>query len=76
MLAVVYGGWSGLGEGGDWGKVPAAIPVMIFSLVYHDLAPGKDNLVEVLLGLIQQAKECLPVHDAQFYCSTLCLFGW
>ncbi|XP_059457368.1 uncharacterized protein LOC132187172 isoform X3 [Corylus avellana] len=39
VLAVVYGGWSGLGEGGDWGKVPATIPVMIFSLVYHDLAP-------------------------------------
>ncbi|XP_062154215.1 uncharacterized protein LOC133862423 isoform X2 [Alnus glutinosa] len=39
VLAVVYGGWSGLGEGGDWGKVPAAIPIMIFSLVYHDLTP-------------------------------------
>lgn len=41
VLAVVYGGWSGLGGGGDWGKVPATVPViMISSLVYHDLPPG------------------------------------
>lgn len=40
MLAVAIGGWSGLEGSGDWGKVPATIPVIIFSLVYHDLAPG------------------------------------
>lgn len=40
MLAVTFGGWSGLEGSGDWGKVPATIPVIIFSLVYHDLAPG------------------------------------
>ncbi|KAK6144793.1 hypothetical protein DH2020_021613 [Rehmannia glutinosa] len=40
VLAVVFGGWSGFeGSGGDWGKVPATLPVMIFALVYHDLAP-------------------------------------
>ncbi|XP_075670674.1 uncharacterized protein LOC142640453 isoform X3 [Castanea sativa] len=39
VLAVVSGGWAGLGGSGDWGKVPATIPVIIFSLVYHDLAP-------------------------------------
>ncbi|KAM5556041.1 tyrosine-specific transport protein [Rosa sericea] len=39
VLAVVFGGWSGLQGSGDWGKVPATIPVIIFSLVYHDLAP-------------------------------------
>ncbi|KAK9282801.1 hypothetical protein L1049_011023 [Liquidambar formosana] len=39
VLAVVFGGWSGLEGSGDWGKVPATIPVIIFSLVYHDLAP-------------------------------------
>ncbi|KAI8563724.1 hypothetical protein RHMOL_Rhmol03G0131100 [Rhododendron molle] len=39
VLAVVFGGWSGLEGGGDWGKVPPTIPVIIFSLVYHDLAP-------------------------------------
>ncbi|KAL6952696.1 hypothetical protein U1Q18_022011 [Sarracenia purpurea var. burkii] len=38
-LAVVFGGWSGLEGASDWGKVPATIPVVIFSLVYHDLAP-------------------------------------
>lgn len=41
MLAVVFGGWSGVEGNGDWGKVPATVPVIIFSLVYHDLAPGK-----------------------------------
>lgn len=41
VLAVVFGGWSGLEGSGDWGKVPATLPVIIFSLVYHDLAPGK-----------------------------------
>ncbi|KAJ8766042.1 hypothetical protein K2173_020558 [Erythroxylum novogranatense] len=39
VLAVVFEGWSGLEGSGDWGKVPATIPVMIFSLVYHDLIP-------------------------------------
>lgn len=41
VLAIVFGGWSGFGGNGDWTKVPGTIPVMIFSLVYHDLAPGK-----------------------------------
>ncbi|KAL3650034.1 hypothetical protein CASFOL_006437 [Castilleja foliolosa] len=40
ILAVVFGGWSGFEfSGGDWGKVPETLPVMIFALVYHDLAP-------------------------------------
>ncbi|KAH7853794.1 hypothetical protein Vadar_006696 [Vaccinium darrowii] len=39
VLAIVFGGWTGLEGAGDWGKVPATIPVIIFSLVYHDLAP-------------------------------------
>ncbi|KAH9768278.1 hypothetical protein KPL71_011552 [Citrus sinensis] len=39
VIAVVFGGWSGLDGSGNWGKVPATIPVIIFSLVYHDLAP-------------------------------------
>lgn len=41
ILAVVLGGWSGFGGTGDWGKVPSTIPVIIFSLVYHDTTPGK-----------------------------------
>ncbi|KAI3793435.1 hypothetical protein L1987_36054 [Smallanthus sonchifolius] len=39
VLGIVFGGWSGFEGNGDWTKVPASIPVMIFSLVYHDLAP-------------------------------------
>lgn len=40
-VAVLFGGWSGFeAGGGDWGKVPATVPVMIFALVYHDIAPG------------------------------------
>lgn len=42
VLAVLFGGWSGLdGSSGHWEKVPATLPVMIFALVYHDLAPGE-----------------------------------
>ncbi|GAA0141951.1 hypothetical protein LIER_02970 [Lithospermum erythrorhizon] len=39
VLAISFGGWTGLGGDGDWQKVPATLPVVIFSLVYHDLAP-------------------------------------
>ncbi|MED6207838.1 hypothetical protein PIB30_039386 [Stylosanthes scabra] len=39
VLAVVFGGWSGVGGNNDWTKVPPTIPVIIFSLVYHDIAP-------------------------------------
>ncbi|KAL7109344.1 hypothetical protein ACP275_06G170400 [Erythranthe tilingii] len=41
LVAVHFGGWSGFegGGSGDWGKVPATLPVLIFTLVYHDLAP-------------------------------------
>ncbi|KAI7994421.1 hypothetical protein LOK49_LG11G00854 [Camellia lanceoleosa] len=39
VLAIVFGGWSGLEGDGDWGKVPATVHMIIFSLVYHDLAP-------------------------------------
>ncbi|KAI4384408.1 hypothetical protein MLD38_002572 [Melastoma candidum] len=39
IVAVASGGWSGDVRSGDWAKVPATIPVMIFSLVYHDVAP-------------------------------------
>ncbi|XP_004237675.1 uncharacterized protein [Solanum lycopersicum] len=39
VLTILYGGWSGNEGSSDWGKVPSTIPVLIFSLVYHDLAP-------------------------------------
>ncbi|OVA10148.1 Tryptophan/tyrosine permease [Macleaya cordata] len=39
VLAVLYGGWSGLDGSSNWGNVPATLPVIIFSLVYHDLSP-------------------------------------
>ncbi|KAL8247598.1 hypothetical protein R6Q59_008814 [Mikania micrantha] len=39
VLGIVLGGFSGFEGNGDWTKVPASIPVIIFSLVYHDLAP-------------------------------------
>ncbi|XP_075496035.1 uncharacterized protein LOC142533230 isoform X2 [Primulina tabacum] len=40
ILAVLFGGWSGLdSSSGHWEKVPDTLPVMIFALVYHDLAP-------------------------------------
>ncbi|XP_027772193.1 uncharacterized protein LOC107017875 isoform X2 [Solanum pennellii] len=39
VLIILYGGWSGNEGSSDWGKVPSTIPVLMFSLVYHDLAP-------------------------------------
>ncbi|KAG8390643.1 hypothetical protein BUALT_Bualt01G0105000 [Buddleja alternifolia] len=40
VLAIRFGGWSGFrNNDGDWEKVPSTLPVMIFALVYHDLAP-------------------------------------
>ncbi|KAJ4970083.1 hypothetical protein NE237_003182 [Protea cynaroides] len=39
LLSLLSGGWSGLEMAGNWGKAPQAIPVIIFSLVYHDVAP-------------------------------------
>ncbi|KAG6404652.1 hypothetical protein SASPL_136904 [Salvia splendens] len=39
-FALLFGGWSGFkAGGGDWGKVPATLPVMVFALVYHDITP-------------------------------------
>ncbi|XP_058101790.1 uncharacterized protein LOC131245971 isoform X2 [Magnolia sinica] len=39
VIAALSGGWSGLSSTADWARVPATVPVIIFSLVYHDLAP-------------------------------------
>lgn len=52
VLAVMFGGWTGLEGSVDWGKVPDTVPVMIFSLVYHDLTPRIDN--------------CLPNYETKF----------
>lgn len=39
VLVVVFGGWSGVGGTSDWTKIPPTIPVIIFSLVFHDIIP-------------------------------------
>ncbi|XP_022133500.1 uncharacterized protein LOC111006064 isoform X2 [Momordica charantia] len=39
VLAVQSGGWFAMEGGGDWGKAPTTIPVIIFALVYHDVIP-------------------------------------
>ncbi|XP_057979579.1 uncharacterized protein LOC131165643 isoform X2 [Malania oleifera] len=54
-LAVASGGWSGLGGSSNWGKAPDTVPVIIFALVYHDIAPEGDLKrirASVLLGSI------------------------
>ncbi|CAA7390431.1 unnamed protein product [Spirodela intermedia] len=38
-LAAFGRSWSGLADVANWGQVPSTIPVIIFSLVYHDIAP-------------------------------------
>lgn len=41
VLAVTFGGWSGFDVNtGNWDKVSATIPVIVFSLVYHDIISG------------------------------------
>ncbi|XAR52372.1 hypothetical protein NMG60_11020411 [Bertholletia excelsa] len=39
VIAIVFGGLSGLEGTSYWQEVPATIPVIIFSLVYHDISP-------------------------------------
>lgn len=48
VLAVVFGGWSGVGGISDWTKIPPTIPVIIFSLVFHDLTPCKNEKILML----------------------------
>jgi len=43
VLAVVFGGWSGVGGLSDWTKIPPTIPIIIFSLVFHDITPCKNE---------------------------------
>jgi hypothetical protein len=40
VSAVVFGGGLSLPANSNWEQVPAALPVIIFTLVFHDLAPG------------------------------------
>ncbi|KAM7277289.1 hypothetical protein ACFE04_019155 [Oxalis oulophora] len=39
VLASMFGMTSGEIGSSDWGKIPPTVPVIIFSLVYHDLVP-------------------------------------
>ncbi|XP_072953922.1 uncharacterized protein [Typha angustifolia] len=39
VIAIASGGGSNLTTMSNWEKVPPTIPVIIFSLVYHDIAP-------------------------------------
>ena len=43
VMAISFGGWSDSMTMSNWREVPQAIPVIIFSLVYHDIAPGIVN---------------------------------
>ncbi|KAL5720843.1 hypothetical protein ACHQM5_013473 [Ranunculus cassubicifolius] len=38
-VAVSSGEWLGFGAEGNWANIPATFPVIIFTLVYHDLLP-------------------------------------
>lgn len=63
----------GLEGAGDWGKVPATIPVIIFSLVYHDLAPGKNTkkLLTLVSDWSNNAKRNLAFYLADLRCANL-----
>ncbi|CAJ1947966.1 unnamed protein product [Sphenostylis stenocarpa] len=53
VVAVVFGGWSGVGGLSDWTKVPPTIPVIVFSLVFHDITPFICTYLEGDLGRIK-----------------------
>ena len=40
VSAVAFGGGLSLPANAHWEQVPATLPVIIFTLVYHDIAPG------------------------------------
>lgn len=40
VSAVAFGGGLSLPANTHWEQVPATLPVIIFTLVYHDIAPG------------------------------------
>jgi hypothetical protein len=41
VSAVALGGGLSLPANANWEQVPAALPVIIFTLVFHDIAPGR-----------------------------------
>lgn len=40
VSAVAIGGGLSLTANANWEQVPSALPVIIFTLVFHDIAPG------------------------------------
>lgn len=70
MVSVAFGGWSGLDGNGNWAEVPSTIPVMIFSLVYHDLAPGNYTILYLyilfripnLISILRMVKMIIVSH--------------
>lgn len=46
MIGASSGAWSELMSISNWDKVPGTVPVIIFSLVFHDLAPGRNDGME------------------------------
>lgn len=72
VLTILYGGWSGDEVSSDWGKVPSTIPVLIFSLVYHDLAPGEQTQT-IFLQVFSPFFFLSPICDC--CCSSVCLPG-
>jgi hypothetical protein len=49
VSAVALGGGLGLPANTHWEQVPATLPVIIFTLVYHDIAPGIHTCSKTLL---------------------------
>ncbi|KAF5203792.1 Tryptophan/tyrosine permease [Thalictrum thalictroides] len=62
VVAVSSGDLSGFEAAGNWGKVPATVPVIIFTLVYHDLAPGTTSdlvKLDILYFIVAVMPQCL-----------------
>lgn len=70
-LSVVLGGWAVSGSGGNWEKVPPLLPVMIFSLVYHDTVPGKYGFCNYNLPICKAQNE---LNEHCNICVVLCAY--
>jgi hypothetical protein len=49
VSAVAFGAGLTLPANTNWEQVPATLPVIIFTLVFHDIAPGTCNATYVII---------------------------
>jgi uncharacterized protein (UPF0261 family) len=63
VSAVALGGGLGLPANTHWEQLPATLPVIIFTLAYHDIAPGTYRITDVQLPESQPDNPVLNIAD-------------